>query len=228
MNGCPTFGGAARALIVLSLAAAWPVSSRAQTESTAQPTEITAANDSALQAIQSRIAHVAVLRGSFSQEKQLAGFRHPLRSQGRFLLARDRGVVWTTLKPFPSEMTVTQDRILTRQSDGKTRIEADANQQPALRSINTLLFALMGGQLDALSSRFEVSTVHADEAGWEVALTPKPGVLTQVFAQVTLAGDRFVRRVELAERSGDHTRIEFSELDDSDAELAPEEARHFE
>ncbi|MCB1567385.1 MAG: outer membrane lipoprotein carrier protein LolA [Xanthomonadales bacterium] len=229
MNRCLKFGGAPLALILLTLVAAWPVSSRAQTEPTAKPSEISAvANDSALQTIQARITHVAVLRGAFSQEKQLAGFRHPLRSQGRFLLARDRGVVWTTLKPFPSEMVVTQDRILTRQRDGKTRVEADASQQPALRSINTLLFALMGGNLEALAARFDVADMHSDAAGWHVALTPKAGALTQVFTRITLAGDTTVQEVDMEERSGDRTRIQFSELDDSASPLSSAEAQHFE
>ena len=57
--------------------------------------------------VRSQMAQVPVLRGDFTQEKQVAGFKNPLRSNGRFLLARHKGVVWTTTAPFPSEIVIT-------------------------------------------------------------------------------------------------------------------------
>lgn len=189
----------------------------------------TATPDAAtLNAIRARIAPVAVLRGVFSQEKHLAGFRNPLRSQGRFLLVRERGVRWTTLTPFPSEMVVTHDRILTRQRDGSSRVEVDARQQPALRSINTLLFALMGGDLAALMTRFELQSATLDALEWQVTLRPRPGALAQVFTRITLAGDGHVRHVALEESNGDRTAIAFSQLAESPVQLSPDEARGFE
>jgi hypothetical protein len=59
------------------------------------------AADPAIDAITQAVARPDVLRGQFSQEKQVSGFRNPLRSQGRFVVARQHGVIWTTLKPFP-------------------------------------------------------------------------------------------------------------------------------
>ncbi|MBJ7516579.1 MAG: outer membrane lipoprotein carrier protein LolA, partial [Stenotrophomonas sp.] len=111
---------------------------------------VAGAADDAMQAIAREVARPAVLRGEFSQEKQVAGFRNPLRSQGRFVVARERGVIWTTLKPFPSEMVITAERILSRQPDGTTRVELDAREQPAMRSVNAILFALMSGDVQAL------------------------------------------------------------------------------
>ena len=94
------------------------------------------AADPAIDAITQTVARPDVLRGQFSQEKQVSGFKNPLRSQGRFVVARQHGVIWSTLKPFPSEVVVTADRILSRQRDGSTRVELDARQQPAMRSVN--------------------------------------------------------------------------------------------
>jgi hypothetical protein len=51
--------------------------------------------------VAARLASPAVLRGSFEQEKRLAGFRNPLLSKGDFLMAKDRGVVWATRAPSP-------------------------------------------------------------------------------------------------------------------------------
>ena len=86
------------------------------------------AADAAVDAITQAVARPDVLRGQFTQQKQVSGFKNPLRSQGQFVVARQHGVIWTTLKPFPSEVVITADRILSRQRDGSTRVELDARQ----------------------------------------------------------------------------------------------------
>lgn len=183
--------------------------------------------DPALALVHQRVAQVPVLRGEFTQEKRIKGFKNPLRSQGRFLLARDKGVVWSTLKPFPSDVVLTRDRILSRQKDGSTRIELDARQQPALRSVNAMMFALMSGDVQALSSRFNAQAQALSDNGWRLVLTPRPGAMAQAFAGITLEGDRYVRRVSIAERNGDATRLQFTALTETPATLTTDEARRF-
>jgi outer membrane lipoprotein-sorting protein len=184
---------------------------------------VAGAADDAMQAIAREVARPAVLRGEFSQEKQVAGFRNPLRSQGRFVVARERGVIWTTLKPFPSEMVITADRILSRQADGSTRVELDAREQPAMRSVNAILFALMSGDVQALSSQFTVDA-QRDAEGWTLALTPKSPMLAKAFSALQLRGDRYVRQVDIVEASKDRTRLAFTALTEAPATLAADEA----
>lgn len=184
---------------------------------------VAGAADDAVQAIARDVARPAVLRGEFSQEKQVAGFRNPLRSQGRFVVARERGVIWTTLKPFPSEMVITAERILSRQPDGSTRVELDAREQPAMRSVNAILFALMSGDVQALSSQFTVEA-QRDAKGWTLSLTPKSPMLAKAFSSLQLRGDRYVRQVDIVEASKDHTRLTFSALTEAPATLAAGEA----
>lgn len=177
--------------------------------------------------VRQRVAQVPVLRGDFEQEKQISGFKNPLRSQGSFLLARDKGVVWTTAKPFPSELVLTRDRILSRQRDGSTRTEMDARQQPALRSVNLMMFALMSGDVEALSSRFDIQVQARGEDGWQMTLRPKPGALARSFASIVLNGDRYVREVQIVEAGGDRTRLEFLNFREAPARLSVDEAKRF-
>lgn len=181
-----------------------------------------------LAGITERLARPDVLRGEFSQEKRLAGFRNPLRSSGSFLLVRERGIVWRTLAPFPSTTVVTSDRILSRQPDGSSRVELDAKQQPALGAVNALLFALFAGDIAALSDRFEAAAAVPDDTHWTLELTPKPGALDDIFVRIVLSGDSYVRHVRIAERGGDITEISFAALVDAPAALTDEEARQFE
>ena len=176
--------------------------------------------------VREQVAQVPLLRGDFTQEKQVAGFRNPLRSNGRFLLARDKGVVWTTTAPFPSELVITRDRILSRQRDGSRRVEVDGKQQPGLRSVNAMMFALMSGDMKALTSTFEVKGEPA-ATGWAVTLVPRSRQLAQAFTSVRLSGDRYVREVELREANGDLTRLRFSGMSETPA-LSRDEAARFE
>jgi len=181
-----------------------------------------------VEAVKQRVAKVDVLRGEFTQEKQVAGFKNPLRSQGRFVLAQDHGVIWTTLKPFPSEVVVTRDRILSRQSDGSSRVELDGRQQPAMRSVNAIMFALMSGDAQALSAQFTVKVDVLPGNAWKMQLTPRSAMLGKVFAQLTLSGDRYVREVQINEANQDVTRIHFTGMSDTPATLSTDEGRRFE
>ena len=177
--------------------------------------------------VRTQVAQVPLLRGEFVQEKRVAGFKNPLRSNGRFLLARDNGVLWTTTAPFPSEIVITQDRILSRQRDGSRRVEVDGKQQPGLRSVNAMMFALMSGDMKALTSTFDVKEEPA-AGGWKMTLVPRSRQLAQAFSSVRLSGDRYVRDVELREANGDLTRLRFSGMSEAPATLSRDEAARFE
>lgn len=186
---------------------------------------VRAADDLSL--IQQRVAQVEVLRGGFEQEKRIAGFKNPLRSQGSFLVARGKGVVWTTLKPFPSEVVITGDRILSRQRDGSSRVEVDGREQPALRSVNAMMFALVSGDVAALSSRFNTQVQAKAGNGWTLSLTPKSAALAKAFTRIVLNGDSYVREVDIEEANGDRTHLRFVELSQTPARLSADEARRF-
>ncbi|WP_454831026.1 outer membrane lipoprotein carrier protein LolA [Pseudoxanthomonas wuyuanensis] len=186
---------------------------------------VRAADDLAL--VQQRVAQVPVLRGDFQQQKQVAGFSKPLRSQGRFVLSREHGVLWSTLKPFASEVVLTRDRILSRQRDGSTRVELDGRQQPALRAVNEMMFALMSGDVAALAPRFSSTVEALPEQGWRLTLTPQPGPLARSFKRIRLQGDRYVRQVEIEEANGDRSLLEFTAISESPAALSHAEAARF-
>ncbi|MFA5589279.1 MAG: outer membrane lipoprotein carrier protein LolA [Lysobacteraceae bacterium] len=176
-------------------------------------------------AVAARVEQAEVLRGDFSQEKHVEGFRNPLRSSGRFLLANGRGVLWETLAPFPGEMVITRERIASRQPDGSQRIEVDASRQPGLAAVNSTLFALMSGDVAALSARFEGEAQLLPEGRWRLELVPRPGPLAQAFSTLSIEGGRFVEQVELLDTQGDRTRIVFSALATGPALEAGEAAR---
>ena len=80
--------------------------------------------------VRARLAKPALLRGEFAQEKQLHGFRNPLKSSGDFLLLRDRGIAWNTRAPFASSTRLTRRKLLATMPDGSTRVLINASASP--------------------------------------------------------------------------------------------------
>ena len=178
--------------------------------------------------VRDRLAKPVVLRGKFEQTRHLQGFHNALTSQGDFVVARDRGVLWETRKPFASTTVISKSRLLTRQADGSSEVVFDKSRSPAASMVNALLLALLGGDVDTLSKYFTLKETALPEGAWRVELLPRKSGLARVFVRIVLQGDRYVRSVHLEEKGGDSTDIEFQSMTDAPAELDPSEARQFE
>ncbi len=183
------------------------------------------AASSAVEVVRQRLQLSPVLKGEFDQSKTLKGFRNPLVSHGEFLVARGQGVWWHTTTPFESTLVATKTRLFTRAPDGTTNNGVDASTEPGLRQVNELIFALLGGDFDALADRFDVSAQAVGAAGWQVVLTPKDATIARFLVRATLAGDRFVQSVRIDEARGDATQIRFSRQAPAPAMSADESAR---
>ena len=89
----------------------------------------------------------------------------------------------------------------------------------------TIADLLVAGDIDSLSPRFALIGTLADEGGWTLRLTPRPGPLARVFTTIDLAGDAHVREVRIVEAAGDRTTIRFDALVDAPPADAAELAR---
>ncbi len=181
--------------------------------------------------IRQRLQTAPVLRGRFEQQKRIKGFKNPLISRGDFLVARERGVVWHTLAPFESTLIVTRDRLQSRQGDGPVSTQLDAREEPGLRAVNALLFALMAADLETLAQRFNIQGTAGEGAtdaqDWRITLTPRDAALAQWLSRVELQGGRHVTSATLTEARGDESIIRFSAQSTAE-QLTPAEAARFE
>lgn len=175
-----------------------------------------------LQGLRARLRQPEWLQGEFEQSKQVQGFKKPLLSRGDFVIARGRGVLWRTRTPFASELRLTRDQIRASQGSAPA-LQLDTQREPALRLVNEMMFALLGGDVAALSTLFQLDGELLPAQAWRLTLTPRQAAWRQVLQSITLAGERHVREVRLTEASGDLTHIRFSAL----REVAPEPATLF-
>lgn len=160
-------------------------------------------------AVRAQLEDAAVVVGGFEQEKQLKGFKRPLKSSGDFRVERKQGIWWHTRHPFESELVVRPQEIVTR-SGGTEVLRVDAAKEPAVRAINAIFLAVLAGDIDVLEDQFDV-TGSVEPKTWTLRLTPKAEALRRALSRIELTGERFVRHLELVEVSGDVTRIRLLE-----------------
>lgn len=176
--------------------------------------------------VRARLINAPIVRGNFEQKKTIQGFRNPLVSTGTFLVAQGKGVSWHTRKPFESMLTITRERMLSRQADGQISARMEASDEPGLRAVNEMLFAVMAADLRALEQRFAITGELRGKNGWMLQLTPRDSMLAQWITRIGLSGDSVVRSVTLLEAQGDSSVITFTDTVTAQG-LSTEDARRF-
>lgn len=161
-------------------------------------------------ALLERLRQPAVLRGQFVQSRQIEGFQRPVESSGDFVVARNQGLLWHTVKPFESLLSVSRERLRVTNGKGATETTLDARREPMLRTLNDILQSVVIADARALQSDFELDIRLVGTTGWEMKLTPKDAALRTRFSAIHLAGDAQVQNVRLVEASGDTTTVRFS------------------
>lgn len=158
-----------------------------------------------IEQVQATLAPPAVVSGHFEQKRELAGFPKPVASNGRFLVARERGVLWVTERPFASSVRLTRSEILQKAGNTVT-MRMSADKQPAVRAINGVMFALLSGDMIQLEQRFKIQG-KVDVGHWSLTLEPRESGLAQVLTRIELAGRKYVESVDMLDANGDRTHI---------------------
>ena len=175
--------------------------------------------------IQAILAKPKVLCGRFDQTKQLAGLKNPLRSSGRFCVVADKGVLWRSLQPFANTLRLTRAEIVQWQGERVT-LRLNAQQEPTLQLINSLLFAVLAGDLGQLEKHFDVDGVVGDGV-WSVKLKARDAGVAKVIAAIALDGGAHVKNIAIDEANGDRTRIVFSAIQTGAQAMTSDEAALF-
>jgi hypothetical protein len=175
--------------------------------------------------IQAMLARPAIMCGKFDQTKQLAGMKKPLIAEGRFCVVANKGVLWRTLKPFPSTLRLTRDEIVNYQGD-RVAMRLDAKTEPTVRVINDVLFSLLAGDLGQLDALFDGEGT-VDAGSWSVSLKPRTAALEKAIGAIKLEGASYVKSIVMSEAGGDRTTIIFSAIQTGESAMTKEEAALF-
>ena len=165
-----------------------------------------------------------VLRGRFVQERHLQGFNAPLRSEGRFVLAAGKGLIWRAEKPF-AVTTAISPAGLAQEVGGNETMRLPSSRLPFLSRLYDMLGGALGGNWQALEHDFTVEK-SGEAKSWQVVLTPRngPDPMSMPFASITAKGSRFVDGVRISKPDGDYDELTFLDQALSNDSLSPEES----
>jgi len=154
------------------------------------------------------LAKNPIIKGNFVQEKHLTRFNRSLESSGNFIIAVKQGMVWETLKPFPSTMVMGNDFIMQSRPDGrKSVLSAQGNE--TFTQMASVISAVFSGQSQGLLKNFDVY-FSGSVSDWTMGLLPRDSVFASFIAKIILSGDSVMRSIKLFEQSGDTTTYTLS------------------
>lgn len=146
-----------------------------------------------------------VLRGRFSQERHMQGFANPIRSEGVFVVAPGRGLIWQAETPFAVTTVVTPSGLV-QSVNGTETTRLPSSRLPFLAKLYDMMAGALAGDWRALEASFAVSRSEAKVA--LIPLRPDDPTATQI-AGITARIGRFVDEVEIRKPNGDVDRLSF-------------------
>ena len=157
-----------------------------------------------LQQLSDQLAKPAVVQGRFIQEKHLRALPQPLLSKGRFVLAKDAGLLWLLETPLKQDYRINGTGIARRETVGGTSVWKAVPNKNAGAEQNRLFLAVLQGDSSGLQRDFELK-LQGEANAWHLTLIPRSLLLQQVFKQINIDGGELVQRIELLETQGDST-----------------------
>jgi hypothetical protein len=189
--------------------------------------------------LQTVLSENSIVRGEFTQTRNMEMFAQPLTSQGTFLLDKSNGLLWTQATPFPVSLVLTDNKLSQRFADQPAKIITD-KENPMAFYFSHIFLSVFHGDTQKLQEQFSLSFEPAieqssnasadsssDDTRWILTLKPKSAPMNAVFEAITLQGKNDIERIELREIRGDSTVIEFSQLSHRPEVLSDAEAQQF-
>ncbi|EDK29447.1 hypothetical protein VSWAT3_01123 [Vibrionales bacterium SWAT-3] len=185
--------------------------------------------------LQTVLSENSIVRGEFTQTRNMEMFAQPLTSHGTFLLDKSSGLLWTQTTPFPVNLVLTDNKLSQRFADQPAKIITD-KENPMAFYFSHIFLSVFHGDTQKLQEQFSLSFEPAtmqspdentNNNSWTLILTPKSAPMNAVFEAITLQGNSDIERIELKEIRGDSTVIEFSQLSHQPEVLSDAEAQQF-
>lgn len=149
--------------------------------------------------------------GDFIQIKTINANGRQLKSSGNFIISLD-GIMWKTLKPFPSSLVITKTAMLQTGANGQKSVMNGADNA-IFQSIADTLSSVFAGDSVLLENRFKTELKQSEDK-WEILLTPKDSTISSVMETLILSGvnnnsEIVMESLELKETSSNKIRYEF-------------------
>ena len=150
------------------------------------------------------LAEHPIVKGSFEQEKVLSRLNRSLKSSGNFIIAAGQGMVWDTIRPFPSTLVLGKDYLVQGRPGGQKTVLSAAGNEAFIRMAG-VINAVFSGHTRELSENFEIFFYGVPEA-WELGLLPVDKAITSFADRIVMRGDSAIKSIVVYEQNGDAVR----------------------
>ena len=157
--------------------------------------------------------------GDFKQTKSIKKLNRDFVSTGTFRISKTSGIVWKTQKPFPSEMTVSDDGITERNASGQVRT-ISSKDNPVFSQISSTIQALFSGNITELENRFDIyylgmkAMVDGGEldnkSHHKIGLVPREASVRKMIANIEMDVSNHLDKVVITDGDGSPVIYEFT------------------
>ncbi|MBB5400779.1 outer membrane lipoprotein carrier protein LolA [Paraburkholderia youngii] len=181
----------------------WAAPAHAATANTAP------ANAALVSQIAAHLAQPKGVRSQFTQTQTLAAMKQPLVSNGTLLFLRERGVIWQIDTPYKATYVITDAGVAQVDASGRRVSTHGAQGTRGVAQVSKMMRAMLGGDLSALYSQFDVSA-EGSAAQWRMRLTPNQPQLAQSIKGLDMSGGAYLQSLRITLANGDVTKLEFA------------------
>jgi outer membrane lipoprotein-sorting protein len=177
------------------------------------PAQTTNDTSALLEQISRKTGRVDAVFTGFVQERHLALFQEPLRSEGYLCFQKPGHIRWEITQPYHSILLADGKGVAQFEWTGGQWKKLELGLADAMQHVVAQIGAVMEGRYAARQSEYSVNATNTLE-GPQITLTPRQPALRKMLAaiEIQLAPDFLgTRRVVLREADGDYTEIRFSE-----------------
>jgi hypothetical protein len=148
-----------------------------------------------------RLSEHSIVRGNFEQEKILSRFGRSLRSSGNFIIVEELGMVWDTVRPFPSTLVLGKDYFVQSRPGGQRTVLSAAGNE-AFLGMAEVISAVFSGNVRELLDNFQIFYSGTPSA-WELGLLPLNMAIANFADRIVMSGDTVIRSIVVHEQNGD-------------------------
>jgi hypothetical protein len=165
------------------------------------------------------------LHGRFMQERHLKGLTSTLKSEGTFVLAPGRGLIWRIEVPIQATTVITPFG-LRQIINGNEVQHLDAARIPFIAHFYDMLNGALMGDWTALRHDFAVKTTGSRDA-WRTVLTPlhPNDPIAGMLQSIVVTGGKMVNGVDINRTNGDFESMAFLDQTISSVALSADDAR---
>lgn len=155
-----------------------------------------------------RLSEHSFIRGNFEQEKKIGRLNRSLNSSGNFLISARQGMVWDTVRPFPSTLTLGRDFLIQSRAGGQRTVLNAQGNETFLRMAD-IMSTVFSGNAQGLLDNFEVY-YSGTIVLWELGLIPVDRAVNVFAEKIIMKGDAVIKSIQIFEQNGDSIKYVLS------------------